>query len=45
MTFLYTVNMYYSHWLIIKAAWPMARQNKIRWNNQTEDLDEEGWSW
>ena len=36
---LYTVNMYYSHWLIIELIWPIARQNKARWESQTENTE------
>ena len=25
-----------------KAVWPIARQDKVRWDNQTEDWDKEG---
>lgn len=32
------------HWLIIKLFWSMARQDKVRQYNQTEDWDEEGQS-
>ena len=44
MTFLYAVNMHCSHWLIIKAVWPVPRQDEVTWNNQTEKSDEEGMS-
>lgn len=39
---LYVVNMYYSHQLIIKAVSLMAKHNKFRLNNQTEDSLKEG---
>ena len=38
---LYAVNMDYSHCLIMKVVWPMARQDKIRQSSQTVNLDEE----
>lgn len=39
---LYVVNMCPSHCLIIKTVSLMAKQDKFRLNNQTEDLHEEG---
>lgn len=30
------------HWLIIKAVWQIARQDKTKWSNPTEGLEEEG---
>ena len=37
-------DMYSSHWLIIKAVWPIVRQDRVRWNNQTENSNKEGQS-
>ena len=28
---LYAVNMCHYHWLIKKLIWPIARQNRVRW--------------
>ena len=36
---LYAVNVHYSPWLIIKSIWPIARQNKVRWENHTENTE------
>lgn len=42
MVLLYAVNACCSHLLITKLFWPMAGQDKVRRNNQTEDSEEEG---
>ena len=36
---MYAVNMYYSHCLVIKLIWPIARQNKAMQENQTENIE------
>lgn len=36
------VSVHCSHWLIIKAVWPMTRPDKVRRNSQTENSDEIG---
>ena len=35
----YSVNMYYSHQLIINLIWPIARQNKARQESQTKNTE------
>lgn len=36
--------MSYSHWLMKKRLWPIARQNNTRQESQTEKREEEGCS-
>lgn len=33
----YAIDMDFSHWLIIELIWAIVRQNKVRWESQTEN--------